>query len=107
MIHTNREDVPHLLSPLALPPATETGGDQPSRPRGRLKEKLRSVYFRFLRRLRLVPVADLLALEGRLRQDMEAQQKAMTAWAEGANEAINSMWSRPDNAAIVCRKTNA
>ena len=107
VIHTNREDAPHLLSPLALPQATEMGRDQPARPRGWLKEKLRAGYFQLLRRLRLTPTADLPALEARLRQGMEAQQKAMTAWAEGANEAINSMWARPDNAAIVCRKTKS
>ena len=105
--HTNREDVPHLLSPLALPQAVETGRDQSPRSRGWLKEKLRSVYFHLLRRLRLAPAADLLALEERLRQEMDAQQKAIAAWAEGAGDAINTMWARPDNAAIVCRKTNA
>ncbi len=105
--HTNREDVPHLLSPLVLPPATEADRDQPPRPRGWLKEKLRAVYFQLLRRLRLTPTSDLPALEARLRQHMEAQQKAMTAWAEGATDALNSIWARPDNAAIVCRKTKA
>ena len=107
VIHTNREDVPHLLSPPVLPQAVEAGRDQPPRPRGWLKEKIRAVYFQLLRRLRLAPAADLLALEARLRQHMETQQKAMAVWAEGANEAINSMWARPDNAAIVCRKTKA
>ena len=105
--HTNREDVPHLLPPLVLPRAVEAGRGQPPRPRGWLKERLRAVYFQLLRRLRLTPAADLLAVEARLRQHMEAQQKAMTVWAEGANEAINSIWVRPDNAAIVCRKTKA
>ena len=63
------------------------------------------MYFQFLRRLRLTPAADLPAVEARLRQHMDAQRKAIAAWAEGAGDAINSMWSRPDNAAIVCRKT--
>ncbi len=103
--HSNREDVPYLLPPLVLPQAVETGRGQPPRPRGWLKEKLRSVYFQLLRRLRLTPAADLPALEERLRQEMDAQRKALAAWAEGAGHAINSMWARPDNAAIVCRKT--
>ncbi len=107
VIHTNREDVPHLLPPLVLPQAGETGRDRPPRPRGWLKEKLRSVYFQLLRRLRLIPAADLPALEARLRQEMDAQRKAIAAWAGGAGDAINSMWARPDNAAIVCRKTKA
>lgn len=101
--HTNREDVPYLLSPLVLP--VDTVAEQSRRSRGWLKEKLRSVYFQLLRRLRLTPASDLLAVEARLRQHMEAQQKAIAAWAEGANEALNSIWARPDNAAIVCRKT--
>ena len=107
VIHTNREDVPYLLSPLALPPATEAGRGQPPRPKGWLKEKLRPVYFQLLRRLRLAPASDLPALEARLRQHMEAQQKAMTARAEGATDALNSIWARPDDAVIVCRKTKA
>ena len=107
VIHTNREEVPHLLPPLVLPQAVEAGRDRPPRPRGRLKEKLRSVYFQLLRRLRLAPAADLPALEARLRQEMDAQRKAIAAWAGGAGDAINSMWARPDNAAIVCRKTKA
>ena len=107
VIHTNREEVPHLLPPLVLPQAVETGGGQPPRPRGWLKEKLRAGYFQLLRRLRLIPAADLLALEARLRQEMDAQRKAIAAWAGGAGDAINSMWARPDNAAIVCRKTKA
>ena len=107
VIHTNREDVPHLLPPLVLPQAGETGRDRPPRPGGWLKEKLRAVYFQLLRRLRLIPAADLPALEARLRQEMDAQRKAIAAWAGGAGDAINSMWARPDNAAIVCRKTKA
>ena len=107
VIHTNREDVPHLLPPLVLPQAGEAGGGQPPRPGGWLKEGLRSVYFQLLRRLRLIPAADLLALEARLRQEMDAQRKAIAAWAGGAGDAINGMWARPDNAAIVCRKTKA
>ena len=107
VIHTNREEVPHLLPPLVLPQAVETGGGQPPRPRGWLKEKLRAGYFQLLRRLRLIPAADLPALEARLRQEMDAQRKAIAAWAGGAGDAINSMWARPDNAAIVCRKTKA
>ncbi len=107
VIHTNREDVPHLLPPLVLPQAVETGRGQPLGRRGWLKERLRAVYFQLLRRLRLIPAADLPALEARLRQEMEAQRKAIAAWAEGAGDAINGMWARPDNAAIVCRKTKA
>ena len=105
VIHTNREDVPHLLSPLALPQADAATGHRSRRSKGGLKEKLRAGYFQLLRRLRLVPAADLLALEERLRQHVEAQQKAIVTWAEGTNEAINRMWAWPDNAAIVCRKT--
>ena len=105
--YTNREEVPHLLSPLVLPPAAEAGRERPSQPRGWLKEKIRAGYFHLLRRLRLIPAADLLVVEARLRQHLEAQQKAMSAWAEGATDALNSMWARPDNAAIVCRKTKA
>ncbi len=107
VIHTNREEVPHLLPPLVLPQAGETGRDRPPRPGGWLKEKLRSGYFQLLRRLRLIPAADLPALEARLRQEMDAQRKAIAAWAGGAGDAINGMWARPDNAAIVCRKTKA
>ena len=107
VIHTNREDVPHLLPPLVLPQAVETGRGQPLGRRGWLKERLRSVYFQLLRRLRLIPAADLPALEARLRQEMDAQRKAIAAWAEGAGDAINGMWARPDNAAIVCRKTKS
>ena len=107
VIHTNREEVPHLLPPLVLPQAGETGRGRPPRPGGWLKEKLRAVYFQLLRRLRLIPAADLPALEARLRQEMDAQRKAIAAWAGGAGDAINSMWARPDNAAIVCRKTKA
>lgn len=107
VIHTNREEVPHLLPPLVLPQAGETDRDRPPRPGGWLKEKLRSGYFQLLRRLRLIPAADLPALEARLRQEMDAQRKAIAAWAGGAGDAINSMWARPDNAAIVCRKTKA
>ena len=102
--HTNREEVPHLLPPLVLPQAAAADRNQPPRPTGWLKERLRHVYFQFLRRLRLTPAADLPAVEARLRQHMDAQRKAIAAWAEGAGDAINSMWSRPDNAAIVCRK---
>ena len=105
--HSNYEDQPNLLSPLVLPQAGETDRGQPPRPRGWLKEKLRIGYFQLLRRLRLIPAADLLALEARLRQEMDAQRKAIAAWAGGAGDAINSMWARPDNAAIVCRKTKA
>ena len=107
VIHTNREEVPHLLPPLVLPQAGETGRGRPPRPGGWLKEKLRSGYFQLLRRLRLIPAADLPALEARLRQEMDAQRKAIAAWAGGAGDAINGMWARPDNAAIVCRKTKS
>ncbi len=105
--YTNREDVPYFLPPFVPPQAMEAGRDQPPRPRGWLKEKLRAVYFQLLRRLRLTPAPDLLTLEERLRQHLEAQQRAMTAWAEGATDALNSMWAWPDNAAIVCRKTKS
>ena len=105
--HTNREDVPYLLPPLVLPQEAEATRARPRRPRGGLKERLRPVYFQLLRRLRLTPYADLLAAEERIRQHVDAQQRAIGAWAEGANEAINSMWARPDNACIVCRKTKA
>ena len=102
--YSNREDTPYLLPPLALPPAAEAAGERPRRPRGWLKDKLRAVYFHLLRRFRLTPYADLLAMEERLSQHMKAQRETIAAWADITHEAVNRMWARPDDAVIICRK---
>jgi len=104
VMHSNREDTPYLLPPLALPQAADAAGNQSGRPRGWLKDRLRAVYFQLLRRLRLTPYADLLAMEDRLYQHMKAQRETIAAWAGTTHEAVNRMWARPDDAVIICRK---
>ena len=104
VMHTNREDAPYLLPRLALPQAAEAARNQAHRPRGWLKEKLRPVYLQLLRRFRLTPYSDLLALEDRLSQHMKAQRETLAAWAEITHTAVNRMWERPDDAVIICRK---
>jgi hypothetical protein len=54
--------------------------------------------------LRLVPRADLVALEERLRQERMALQNVLAPWTAKTSETINEMWAWADNAVIVCRK---
>ena len=105
--HTNRTDTPFAFAPLAFAPAAETGVNQTASQRGWLKDKARTAYFRFLRLLRITPSADLVAVEDRLCRHMQAQKDAVAAWADKTHAAFNHMWAWPDNAVIVCRKTDA
>ncbi|HJY84094.1 MAG TPA: methyltransferase domain-containing protein [Candidatus Binatia bacterium] len=108
VIQTNRE-----ASPFAFPPPPwntafpeEKSGVQADGKRG-LRETIRDVYREVVRKLRLVPRADLVALEHRLRQEKAAFQQTLAPWTEQATWAINRMWAWADNALIVCRKPEA
>jgi O-antigen chain-terminating methyltransferase len=105
VIQTNRE-----ASPFAFPPPPwgtafpeEKSAAQADGKRG-LRETIRDVYREVVRKLRLVPRADLVALEDRLRQEKAALQQTLAPWTEKATWAINRMWAWTDNALIVCRK---
>lgn len=108
VIHTNRQETPFAIAPLpsGASLAQENGAQQQAR-RGWLREKVRGSYLKLLRALRLVPYADLLALEHRLRGEIDALRQTITPWAETATWAINRMWAWPDNAVIVCRSPKA
>ena len=101
---SNREDSPFALPAPAFSRAEVNDENQSGPPRGRLKDTLRSFYFRFLRLLRIAPYADMLTMETRLRQSMEAQRETIATWAATTHEAVNRVWERPDDAVIVCRK---
>lgn len=103
--YTNRTDTPFAVAPLAFSSEAGTGANQTGSQRGWLKDKARTAYLRFLRLLRVAPYADLVAAEDRLRQHMHAQRESVAAWAEKTQEAVHWMWDWPDNAVIVCRKT--
>ena len=116
VIHTNREEIPFAFPPPSWGTAfaEEKDGVVGNSGRG-LRETVRDAYVKLLRLLRLVPRADLVALEERLRQEREdllrqeriALQQVLAPWAEKATEAINRMWAWADNALIVCRKPGA
>lgn len=105
VIQTNREASPFAFPP---PPWATAFPEEKSRAQadGRrgLRETIRDVYREVLRKLRLVPRADLVALENRLRQEKAALQQTLAPWTEKATEAINRMWAWADSALIVCRK---
>lgn len=107
VVSTNRAEIPFAFDPLSFSPKAETGASQTDPQRGWLKDRVRSAYFRFLRLLRITPAADLVTVENRLRRQMHAQQDAVVVWAEKMHTAFNHMWAWPDNAVIVCRKTDA
>ncbi len=107
VVSTNRAEIPFAFDPLSFSPKAETGASQTDPQRGWLKDRVRSAYFRFLRLLRITPAADLVTVENRLRRQMHAQQNAVVVWAEKMHTAFNHMWAWPDNAVIVCRKTDA
>lgn len=104
---TNRAEIPFAFDPLSFSSKAETGAHQTDPQRGWLKDRARSVYFRFLRLLRITPAADLVTVENRLRRQIHAQQDSVVVWAEKMHTAFNHMWAWPDNAVIVCRKTKA
>ena len=106
--YTNRAETPFAIAPPALPSVAGTDRNQVAAPqRGGLKETLRAAYLRFLRLLRITPAADLVAVEGRFSQHLHAQRDAIAAWAEKTHEAVHWVWDWPDNAVLVCRKTDA
>lgn len=107
VVSTNRAEIPFAFDPLSFSPKAETGVHRTDPQRGWLKDRARSAYFRFLRLLRITPAADLVTVENRLRRQMHAQQDAVAVWAEKMHTAFNHMWAWPDNAVIVCRKTDA
>ena len=107
VVSTNRAEIPFAFDPLSFSPKAETGVYRTDPQRGWLKNRARSAYFRFLRLLRITPAADLVTVENRLRRQMHAQQDAVAVWAEKMHTAFNHMWAWPDNAVIVCRKTDA
>jgi O-antigen chain-terminating methyltransferase len=105
VIHTNWREPSFAIAPLPWeqsPPEDQGPGQE--RKRSWLRETVRAWYLQMLRRLRLAPAADLVALEERLRKDQAAFQQALVTWQERATWAINRMWAWPDNAVIVCRK---
>ncbi len=107
VVSTNRAEIPFAFGPLSLSPKAETGTLRTDPRRGWLKDRARSAYFRLLRLLRITPAADLVTVENRLRRQMHAQQEAVAVWAEKMHTAFTHMWAWPDNAVIVCRKTDA
>ena len=103
---TNREDIPFVLAPPLWPSEGASSIRSPKPQHGWLKEKIRTVYFQFLRLLRITPYSDIVALEARLCQRAAAQRDALVPWAEKTNEVVNRMWAWPDDVYLVCRKTN-
>jgi SAM-dependent methyltransferase len=105
VVRTNREEIPFAFPPPSwetVAPEEKNGAEGDGR-RG-LRETVRHAYVKLLRMLRLVPRADLVALEERLRQERAALQQVLAPWAENTTKAINQMWAWVDNALIVCRK---
>ncbi len=107
VISTNQKDFPFAIAPLSFPSTAETPANQSDPRRGWLKEQARAAYFQCLRRLRISPAADLVAVENRLRQHMDARWEAVVAWADKTHKALDQIWAWPDDAAIVCRKMDA
>lgn len=104
---TNRRDIPFATAPLSLPATADTPANRSGPRRGWLKERARAVYLHCLRLLRLSPAADLVAVESRLRQHLDARWEAVAAWADTTHAALDHIWAWPDNAVIVCRKMDA
>jgi O-antigen chain-terminating methyltransferase len=116
--HSNRFATPFALAQLNTVEATEVQGENESKERFRnqeqepmnsLRELFRVWYGKVLRGLRLISKSELArelsALESRLRREREAAEQEHNRWADQMTWALNRMWSWPDNALIVCRKT--
>jgi O-antigen chain-terminating methyltransferase len=113
IVQTNREAIPFAVPPPSWETPSSGRQDEVQGDRkGGLREMVRDRYRGFLRALRLVPRADLVALEERLRREGEerlrqeriALRQFLAPWTEKATVAINRMWAWADNALIVCRK---
>jgi O-antigen chain-terminating methyltransferase len=105
LTHTNCQEAPFAI-PTVFPqrsPIREEPGEQKKK-RGWLRQRMREPYLRLLRALRLVPYTDMLALEQKLREEIDTLPQILKPWTETATWAINRMWAWPDNAALVCRK---
>lgn len=105
VVYTNRQEAPFAIPALpALNPSPPEPDEALVEKPTWLRKLVRGPYLTLLRALRLVPKADLVVLEQRLRGEIEALRQTVTPWAATATWAINRMWAWPDNAVIVCRK---
>jgi hypothetical protein len=119
VVESNREDIPFLLpwvspGPLSAPeknPSPPLRSAETQEWKGKVREKVRKPYLWALRALRLVPKAELVATETRLRQEIDSLRAEIAhwtqewmSWGERVGSTVNRMWAWPDNVVIVCRK---